>query len=460
MNTQVKDKPKTEDVARPAENKGSVVTLDQGVDQVRVQFTERQDQIEALLPPDIPWDRFINAVAHAVAKNPDLLRADRRSLINAGIEAAQDGLLPDGREGTFNIYNNKVKRKDKDGREKEEWIKFVKWMPMIRGLTKKVLETGKVKEFSTRVVYANDTFEVFLGDDERIVHKMNVTGDRGEIIAVYAILKQTNGGIEREVMTRADLDRVKAVSKATNGPWKDWYDEMGRKSVGRRLLKRIPLTADVDRILERDEAHFVLNAPAARQVDAPPAPRRSDFITGPIDRTAEEAVTGGDESGVGLEEIAVELRLTLTNAKTLDEMRAAWKAAGEAGDLDAMRAAMPEELAAISAIYNTRCADFETTAAGAGENAAGENPAPTATEAADTEQQSDAADEQQQADPTFIDQSIAHLQTLKSVSGITRWYDNTFLEEANARDEVTKEHIAKVNAAKNARLKEVMNPPK
>lgn len=60
------------------------------------------------------------------------------------------------------------------------------------------------------------------------------------------------------------------------------------------------------------------------------------------------------------------------------------------------------------------------------------------------------------AEPSFIEQALDHLQTLTTVAGITRWYDNTFLEDAQARDEVTEADIARVNTAKNQRLGEIV----
>ncbi len=62
--------------------------------EVRYQLNNMEDQFKAALPAHIPAERFMRVVMTAVQNNPDLLKADRRSLWNSAMKAAQDGLLP------------------------------------------------------------------------------------------------------------------------------------------------------------------------------------------------------------------------------------------------------------------------------------------------------------------------------------------------------------------------------
>jgi recombinational DNA repair protein RecT len=121
---------------------------------------------------------------------------------------------------------------------------------MYQGLLKKVRNTGELVSISANVVYERDHFEYELGDDERIVHKPAI-GDRGKPVAAYAIAKLKSGGIEREVMDATAIRQVQAVSRATSddGPWAKWPDEMARKTVIRRLYKRLPSSTEMDRYL-------------------------------------------------------------------------------------------------------------------------------------------------------------------------------------------------------------------
>jgi hypothetical protein len=99
----------------------------------------RARDIQMALPAHITPDKFQRTVLTAVAQNPDLLKADRQSLILACYKAAQDALLPDGREAALVTFNT---RKKIDGQWKT--MKQVQYMPMVYGLRKKILQSGDV----------------------------------------------------------------------------------------------------------------------------------------------------------------------------------------------------------------------------------------------------------------------------------------------------------------------------
>src|SRR3546814_9276399 len=57
-----------------------------------------------------------------------------------------------------------------------------------------------------------------------------------------------------ELMRKSDIEKVRAVSRAKrNGPWVQWWSEMARKTVMRRLSKRLPMSTDLGAAFERDE---------------------------------------------------------------------------------------------------------------------------------------------------------------------------------------------------------------
>ncbi|HSW34700.1 MAG TPA: recombinase RecT, partial [Steroidobacteraceae bacterium] len=172
-----------------------------------VQLIEMKSHLAQALPAGIAADRFIRVTLTAIQLQPELLECDRKSLLLACLRAANDGLMPDGREGAFVVF------KGKKG-------KAAQWMPMYAGLLKKVRNTGELVSISANVVYERDHFDYELGDEERIVHKPAI-GDRGKPIAAYAIAKLKSGGIEREVMDATAIRQVQAVSRATSddGPW-------------------------------------------------------------------------------------------------------------------------------------------------------------------------------------------------------------------------------------------------
>ena len=214
-------------------------------------------QFSAALPKHIPQERFARVVMTAVQRNLELLHADRQSLWNSSMQAAADGLLPDGREGALVVY----KTKDGSG----GWIKKVQWLPMIAGIRKKVRNSGEIIDWTAQVVHANDAFEYELGDDPFIKHKPLLGGDRGPVIAAYSVVTLKGGEKSREVMTIAELNKVKGASKSPDaGPWKTWFEEMCRKTVAKRHAKVLPMSTDLDDLIRRDDELYDLKGASDR----------------------------------------------------------------------------------------------------------------------------------------------------------------------------------------------------
>lgn len=207
------------------------------------QLIEMKSQLAGALPSGIAPDRFIRVTLTAVQLQPELLECERKSLFLACLRAANDGLMPDGREGAFVVFRDK------------KLGKRAAWMPMYGGLLKKVRNTGELLSISANVVYERDAFDYDLGDNERIVHKPAL-GERGRPVAVYAVAHLKGGGVLREVMPWSDVLKVREVSRARaeGTPWDMWEGEMARKTVIRRLYKRLPSSTEMDRYLHAEPA--------------------------------------------------------------------------------------------------------------------------------------------------------------------------------------------------------------
>lgn len=264
-----------------------VVREETGRFAMTLQSPEYQAKFKSMLPSDIPTERFTNIILRAVQEDPDLMSpsVDKASLFLACQRAAQDGLLPDKREGALVKYGNKVQ-----------------WQPMIGGLRKRVAAAGF--DLRAEVVHENDVFDYDLGDDPRITHKAPPLGkERGKVIGAYAIATSTSTGDKyREVMDVSQLDAVKAVSRGGNGgPWAGPFKtEMQRKTVAKRLIKSLPIDDRRLRdIIDRDNEQFDLDrakpepSSAASQVQAaarsrPTAPESAQEPDAPIDGTFTE----------------------------------------------------------------------------------------------------------------------------------------------------------------------------
>jgi hypothetical protein len=85
--------------------------------------------------------------------------------------------------------------------------------------------------------------------DEHGVHVRHVPGENYEapINRVYAIATTTDGACFVAVMTMAEVDKIKRMSRNTrdDGPWKQWPTEMMKKTALRRLSKLLPTMRDL-----------------------------------------------------------------------------------------------------------------------------------------------------------------------------------------------------------------------
>lgn len=200
-----------------------------------------REQIKMALPSHIPVERFERVSLTAVQQNPDLLnpqKVDRRSLFGALVRAAQDGLLPDGREGAIVPFKGKAQ-----------------WMPMVGGIMKKVRNSGEIASWEAAAVFEKDTFERLLGDDQRIYHKPYEDGDPGQVVGAYSIVTFKDGTKSRDYMPRWRIEKARDQNPIGKNSlmWTKFYDEGAIKTVIRHHSKRLPMSTDVEAIFDRDE---------------------------------------------------------------------------------------------------------------------------------------------------------------------------------------------------------------
>lgn len=220
-------------------------------------LVETRRDIEAMttefakaLPRQMPSERFVRTVNTAIQLNPDLAAADRRSLMAACMKAAQDGLLPDGREGALVIYNTKTKIKEPNGREVERWVPAVQWMPMVAGLMKKARNSGEIAGISASVVFRHDHFKLIKGDDEKFEHEPNLDVDDADLTeanarGAYCIISLKDGTKIRSWRNRNQIQLARSVSKAGNSlMWTKFWEEGWCKVAIRHACKFAPSSAD------------------------------------------------------------------------------------------------------------------------------------------------------------------------------------------------------------------------
>ncbi|MCB4863327.1 recombinase RecT, partial [Sphingobium sp. PNB] len=229
---------------------------------LRQTIGKMESQIKMALPSHIPVEKFHRVAVTAISSNPDLLNVDRTSLFGALMKAAQDGLLPDGREGAIVPFKGKAS-----------------WMPMVAGIMKKVRNSGEIADWNAHAVYENDEFDYLLGDDQRIYHKPTM-GDPGQVIGAYSIVKLKDGTISRDFMPRWRIEKAREQGMAKNSlQWTAFYDEGAIKTVIKHHAKRLPQSTDIEAVFERDD---MMSANASRSSAALLSSVGNDAATEPV----------------------------------------------------------------------------------------------------------------------------------------------------------------------------------
>lgn len=126
------------------------------------------------------------------------------------------------------------------------------------GLLHLAQSTGSIKWGQCKLVYSNDTYESN-GLDTAPTHKYNAFGDRGDVVGGYCTVKTPDGDYLTEEMSLAEIKATEATSKAKNGPWKNFWEEMARKTIVKRASKYWPRAERLDNaihVINEDEGVF------------------------------------------------------------------------------------------------------------------------------------------------------------------------------------------------------------
>lgn len=269
------------------------------------------------LPSHIPAARFARAAMSACA-DPQIAACGatpqgRKSIYDACLKAATDGLLLDKREAALVKYSVK---------SDNGWIDAAQYMPMVAGIMKKARNSGEISSPVCQVVYLNDEFYIdFVADGAPVYHRPNLR-DRGDMVGVYAVAKLRDGTwTQPEWMTKDQVDEIRERSKtgalsAKNGPKGPWvtdYNEMARKTVIRRAAKYWPSSTDKEEGLtewldKRDEAieggaplTVQLAGPGRKTAGAAAALLAADPVEPDHDAETGEVIdaeTSGDDAGM------------------------------------------------------------------------------------------------------------------------------------------------------------------
>lgn len=279
------------------------------------QFRGNLAKSMGVTPNDPVISRFERVTMLAVSSDPKLLSADRQSLFLACQAAANDRLMPDGKQGKLVVYSTK---------EGNQWVEKVQWQRMVGGL--RVLAARAGYDLIAEPVYRNELFRHRKGSNPGIDHEPVALGDDpGDLVGYYCVATCSKGDFAGkqyfEVMTIAQVDKIKQRTKSKTkdgvivGPWASDEVEMGRKTVAKRLFKSLPIydgAEDVERFINNDNDEYepyptqsaTQSAPSATattsaQESTPAAAKRSSVLQGVVDAEGtDDAVIDGEATVV------------------------------------------------------------------------------------------------------------------------------------------------------------------
>ena len=198
-------------------------------DNIRGMLEKMKSQIARALPKHVTPERMTRIALTELRKTPKLLDCYPESFCGAIMACSQLGLEPGGSLGQIYLIPY--------GKEVQAQIGY-------KGMIELARRSGQIVSLGAHEVHENDVFEFEYGLQEKLRHVPSLK-NRGQLIAVYAVAHFVGGGHQIEVMSKEDVDKIRATSKSQNStPWVKFYNEMAKKTVIRKLFKYLPISIE------------------------------------------------------------------------------------------------------------------------------------------------------------------------------------------------------------------------
>ena len=220
-----------------------------------------KDQIAAALPRHLTEERMTRLALTCFRTNPGLWKCDPSSVIAAIMQASQLGLEPGLTDECALVpFGGECQL-----------------IPMYPGLIKLATNTGRIGPINAHVVYRHDKFDLVFGTKTVLQHRPELDGERGEMRLVYGTA-QMAGAKEPliDFMTRSEVHAIrdaskgyqKALREGKSTPWVVNEAEMWRKTMLRRLCKKLPRSVELQAALELDRLATLENQSQGITIDA------------------------------------------------------------------------------------------------------------------------------------------------------------------------------------------------
>lgn len=209
-------------------------------------------QIKAALPKHMTAERMARIALTETRKIPKLAKCDARTFVGAIIQLSQLGLEPGGTLGHAYLIPFENKR---------QGTVDVQIVVGYRGMIDLARRSGQIASLQAVVVREGDQFDVNMGLNPDLRH-VPVFDPERPMTFVYAVAVFKDGARQFEVMSRAEVERIRNNSQGyksalqydkKDNPWMTHFDEMAKKTVIRRLFKYLPVSIEMQRAVTLDE---------------------------------------------------------------------------------------------------------------------------------------------------------------------------------------------------------------
>jgi len=214
----------------------SAVARQQDRPTVAKTIADLRPEIARALPKGMDADRIARLALTAVRKDPKLAECNPASFAGALLTSAALGLEPNlGGEAYLVAY-------------KGECTLIVGY----QGYAKLFWQHPLARHLDAQAVHQADEFDYAYGLDPYLRHKP-AKGDRGDIVAYYAVAALSTGAKAFVVLSPAEVKELRGPASGRAGQIADPQHWMERKTVLRQLLKLLPKSTALQAAMDADE---------------------------------------------------------------------------------------------------------------------------------------------------------------------------------------------------------------
>jgi len=261
----------------------------------------RIEKIENLLPDYMKGqgERLVRRAMLTFSSKTELQDCTPASFVKCVLEAAEQGYAIDGRLAHAVPYNNKVKIRGSDGKEREVWRNEAQCQFDYKAILATAKRLGLIQDGWARLVHENDSFTF---NEENGVSTYHFTfdhrGDRGQVVGAFSVARHKDGWHRMEWMSVPEINRIRDRSKSFKSgfsPWKTDEGEMQKKTVIKRLLKTFSDDPVLLRMQEIDDQDTDLDGSvAARPISETSLLHRPVELSGRLKRKPPATHVVGD----------------------------------------------------------------------------------------------------------------------------------------------------------------------